>query len=125
MTAASQRDSAAAGRPDRRLLNTVLIVGVIDAVLLVVLLYFAVVDRSDAAVHVLGPIHGVGYLLLLALTGRGAVEGQWGWWFPALVLVTGGPIGTIVGGITLALVYGAAGKRLFAAHQHPATRLAS
>lgn len=101
MTAASQRDSAAAGRPDRRLLNTVLIVGVIDAVLLVVLLYFAVVDRSDAAVHVLGPIHGVGYLLLLALTGRGAVEGQWGWWFPALVLVTGGPIGTIVGEVVL------------------------
>ena len=101
MTAASQRDSAAAGRPDRRLLNTVLSVGVIDAVLLVVLLYFAVVDRSDAAVHVLGPIHGVGYLLLLALTGRGAVEGQWGWWFPALVLVTGGPIGTIVGEVVL------------------------
>ena len=88
-------------RPARRLLNAVLIVGVLDALLLVVLLYFAVVDRSDAAVHVLGPIHGVGYLLLLALTGRGAVEGQWGWWFPALVLVTGGPIGTIVGEVVL------------------------
>ncbi len=88
-------------RPDRRLLNAVLVVGIVDALLLVALLYFAVVDRSDAAVHVLGPIHGVGYLLLLALTGRGAVEGQWGWWFPALVLVTGGPIGSIVGEVVL------------------------
>ncbi|NLT05247.1 MAG: hypothetical protein GXY03_02945 [Solirubrobacterales bacterium] len=87
--------------PDRRLLNAVLVVGILDAVLLVVLLYFAVVDRSDAAVSVLGPIHGVGYLLLLGLTGRGAVDGQWGWWFPALVLVTGGPIGSLVGEVVL------------------------
>jgi len=87
--------------PDRRLLNAVLVVGVVDALLLVVLLYFAVVDRSDAAVHVLGPIHGIGYLLLLGLTGRGAVEGQWGWWFPALVLVTGGPVGSLVGEVVL------------------------
>lgn len=83
--------------PDRRLLNAVLVVGIVDALLLVVLLYFAVVNRSDDAVHVLGPLHGVGYLLLLGLTGRGAVEGQWGWWFPGLVLVTGGPVGSLVG----------------------------
>jgi hypothetical protein len=94
-------DSPTARRPDRRLLNTVLIVGIVDAALLVALLYFAVVDRSDAAVHVLGPVHGIGYLLLLGLTGRGAVEGQWGWWFPALVLITGGPIGTLVGEVVL------------------------
>jgi len=88
-------------RPDRRLLNAVLIVGIADALLLVVLLYFAVVDRSDTAVSILGPIHGVGYLLLLGLTGRGAMDGQWGWWFPALVLVTGGPIGSLIGEVVL------------------------
>jgi hypothetical protein len=88
-------------RPDRRLLNAVLLVGIVDALLLVVLLYFAFVDRSDAAVSVLGPIHGIGYLLLLGLTGRGAVDDQWGWWFPALVLVTGGPIGSFIGEIVL------------------------
>jgi len=88
-------------RPDRRLLNAVLVVGILDALLLVVLLYFAFVDRSDTAVSVLGPIHGVGYLLLLGLTGRGAVDDQWGWWFPALVLVTGGPIGSFIGEIVL------------------------
>lgn len=88
-------------QPDKRLLNAVLIVGIVDALLLVVLMYFAFVDRSDAAVSVLGPIHGVGYLLLLGLTARGAFDDQWGWWFPALVLVTGGPIGSIAGEIVL------------------------
>jgi hypothetical protein len=88
-------------RPQRRLLNAVLIVGALDALLLVVLLYFAFVDRSDAAVGVLGPIHGVGYLLLLGMTARGAVDDQWGWWFPALVLVTGGPIGSFAGELVL------------------------
>lgn len=87
--------------PDRRLLNAVLIVGILDALLLVVLVYFAFVDRSDSMVSILGPIHGVGYLLLLGLTGRGAIDGQWGWWFPALVLVTGGPIGSLVGEVVL------------------------
>ena len=88
-------------RPDRRLLNAVLAVGITDALLLVVLVYFAFVDHSDAAVSVLGPIHGVGYLLLLGLTTRGVFDDQWGWWFPGLVLVTGGPIGSLVGEVIL------------------------
>jgi hypothetical protein len=81
----------------RRRLNAVLAVGVADALLLVVLAYFAFVDRSDAAVSVIGPIHGMGFLLLLWLTAHGAGEKRWGWWFPAAVLVTGGPLGSIVG----------------------------
>jgi integral membrane protein len=91
----------AAIRPDRRLLNVVLAVGIVDGLLLLVLLYFAFVDRSDTAVSVLGPIHGVGFLLLLGLTARGAFERQWGWWFPALVVVTGGPLGSIAGEVVL------------------------
>ncbi len=74
-----------------------LAVGIADALLLVALLYVAFVDRSDAAVSVLGPLHGFGFLALLGLTARGAGEGRWGWWFPALVLVTAGPLGSIVG----------------------------
>lgn len=103
MTGPSVSEAAAGGhkRPDRRLLNAVLVVGVLDALLLVVLLYVAFVDRSDAAVGVLGPIHGIGYLLLLGMTARGAADDQWGWWFPALVLVTGGPIGSIAGELVL------------------------
>lgn len=88
-------------RPDRRLLNTVLAVGIADALLLIALLYVAFVDRNDSAVSVLGPIHGIGYVLLLALTARGAIAEQWGWWFPGLVLVTGGPLGSIVGEVVL------------------------
>jgi hypothetical protein len=87
--------------PLRKHLNVVLAVGLADALLLVVLLYVAVVDRSDAAVSVLGPIHGVGFLALLYLTATGAGRGRWGWWFPALVVVTGGPLGSIVGDVVL------------------------
>jgi hypothetical protein len=85
----------------RKLLDAVLVVGVLDFLLLLVLLYVAWIDRSDAAVSILGPIHGVGFLALLFLTLRGAVERFWGWWFPALVLVTGGPVGSLIGEVVL------------------------
>jgi hypothetical protein len=95
------RPAAMSGVPPKKLLNTVLAVGIADALLLVVLVYFAFIDRSDNAVHVLGPIHGLGFLALLALTANGALQRFWGWWFPALVVVTGGPIGSIVGDFVL------------------------
>jgi integral membrane protein len=85
----------------RQALNRVLVVGIADAVLLVVLMYFAFVNRSDSAVSVLGPVHGVGYLILLYLTVAGAGAKRWGWWFPVAVLVTGGPVGSIAGDIVL------------------------
>ena len=85
----------------RRALNIVLAVGIADALLLVVLMYFAFVDRSDSAVSVLGPIHGLGYLILLYLTVSGAGAKRWGWWFPGIVLITGGPLGSIVGDVIL------------------------
>ncbi|HWI70956.1 MAG TPA: DUF3817 domain-containing protein [Baekduia sp.] len=88
--------------PDaKKLLNTVLAVGITDALLLVVLIYFAWIDRSDTAVHILGPIHGLGFLALLALTANGALQKLWGWWFPAIVVVTGGPLGSIAGDVIL------------------------
>jgi integral membrane protein len=85
----------------RKLLNVVLIVGVVDFLLLLVLLYMAWIEDNDRAVSVLGPIHGIGFLALLYLTFRGALEQFWGWWFPAIVLVTGGPVGTLVGELVL------------------------
>jgi hypothetical protein len=89
-------------QPDaKKLLNAVLAVGITDGLLLVVLVYFAFVNRSDAAVHVLGPIHGLGFLALVGLAGNGALRRLWGWWFPALVVVTGGPLGSIVGDLVL------------------------
>jgi hypothetical protein len=85
----------------RRPLNIVLAVGIADAILLVVLLYFARIADDDAMVSILGPIHGLGFLVLLYLTVKGAGEKLWGWWFPAVVLVTGGPLGSIIGDIVL------------------------
>ena len=85
----------------RRLLDVALIVGILDALLLVGLLYVAFVDRSDSAVSLLGPIHGLGFVALIALTGYGAREAYWGWWYPGIVLVTGGPLGTIAGDVIL------------------------
>jgi integral membrane protein len=85
----------------RRALNLVLAIGLADALLLVVLMYFAFVDRSDAAVSVLGPVHGIGFLILLYLTVTGAANKRWGWWFPGIVLITGGPLGSIIGDLVL------------------------
>jgi hypothetical protein len=81
----------------RRLLTEVLWVGIADALLLVVLVYVAFIDRSDGAVSIIGPLHGLGFVLLLGMSGAGAYRRYWGWWFPALVLITGGPIGSFVG----------------------------
>lgn len=94
--------TSAPATPDvKKLLNRVLAVGIADALLLVVLIYFAWIDRSDNAVHILGPIHGFGFIILLGLTANGALQKFWGWWFPALVVVTGGPLGSIVGDVIL------------------------
>jgi len=80
----------------RRQLDVIRIVALVDALLLVVLVFCALTDR-EAVVSVLGPIHGVGFLALLYLCVRGAGERLWGWWFPALVLVTAGPPGSLIG----------------------------
>lgn len=85
----------------KRLLNIVLAVGIADLILFLLLIYFAFIDRSDSAVSLLGPIHGIGFVALLGLTAKGAVDGRWGWWFPAVTLVTTGPPGSIVGDLIL------------------------
>ena len=38
---------------------------------------------------------------MLFLTVSGAGSGRWGWWFPAIVVVTGGPVGSIAGDLVL------------------------
>jgi integral membrane protein len=89
-------------RPDTlKALNRVLAVALADGLLFLVLLYVAFVDRSDSAVSIIGPIHGLGFLLLLFLTAKGAGEERWGWWFPAVTLVTGGPPGSLIGDLKL------------------------
>lgn len=82
-------------------LNLIRLVAIADFLLLLVLLYVAVVDRNESAISVIGPIHGVGFLAQLYLVATGAGEGRWGWWFPAAVVVTGGPIGALFGDVKI------------------------
>jgi hypothetical protein len=71
-------------------------VAIADFVLLVPLV-IAALDHAEGVVDVLGPVHGVGFLGLLFLCLRGVAQGRWGWWFPALVVVTLGPPGSLIG----------------------------
>jgi hypothetical protein len=82
-------------------LNLVRLVALADFLLLLVLVYVAFIDRNESAISVIGPIHGVGFLAQLYLVATGAGEGRWGWWFPALVAVTGGPIGALIGDVKI------------------------
>ena len=84
----------------KRQLNIVLVVAILDALLLVPLVYGFVTD-SEVHKEILGPIHGVGFLYLVYLTGKGAIDKAWGWWFPAIVVVTGGPPGSIIGDLVV------------------------
>jgi hypothetical protein len=88
-------DPAERERTMRRL-NAIAVVAVADALLLAVLLW-ASLSNDEGLVHILGPIHGGGYVALLALCGIGSLEDRWDWWFPALVVVTLGPPGSLIG----------------------------
>ena len=79
-----------------RRLNLIAILALGDAVLLGFLLYASLSEDRDL-VSILGPIHGVGFVALVGLCANGAANRLWGWWFPALVVVTLGPPGSLIG----------------------------
>jgi hypothetical protein len=83
-----------------RRLNLIRTVAVVDALLLVVLVAAALND-AEGVVNWLGPIHGVGFLALVFMCLQGAGEGRWGWWFPAIVVVTLGPPGSLIGDLKI------------------------
>lgn len=81
-----------------RRINVIRLVAIADFVLLIPLLMNVVgIIHSDAMVSVIGPIHGVGFLVLLYLCVKGAGDRLWGWWFPIAVVVTLGPVGSLWG----------------------------
>jgi ABC-type Fe3+ transport system permease subunit len=86
--------------PDRagtlRQLTLIRWVAAVDFLLLVPLV-IAALRHADGLVSLLGPIHGVGFLILLGLCVRGWSEGRWGLWFPAIVVITLGPPGSLIG----------------------------
>ena len=84
----------------RRRLDLIRIVAIVDAFLLVPLVIAALND-AEGVVNWLGPIHGVGFLALVFMCLQGAGEGMWGWWFPAIVVVTLGPPGSLIGDVRI------------------------
>lgn len=79
-----------------RRLRIVRLVAFVDLVLLLALV-FAALTGQRAMVHILGPLHGINFLLLLVIVGVGAIDGVWEWWFPIAVLLTAGPPGAFLG----------------------------
>jgi len=80
----------------RRRLRLVRWLALVDVVLLVALIASAVTG-ARGLVHILGPLHGVNFLVLLVTAATAALDGLWGWWFPAVILVTADPIGALLG----------------------------
>lgn len=78
-----------------RRLRMVRWLALLDAVLLVALVTAAVAGTREG-VHGPGPPHGVNFLLLLVTVATRALDGLWGWWFPAIVLATAGPPGALI-----------------------------
>ncbi len=83
-----------------RRLNVILVLAIIDAVLLVPLLLHRFADL-DIPVFAIGMTHGLLFIALVLLCAKGALDGLWGWWFPAITVITGGPLGSIVGDIII------------------------
>jgi ABC-type Fe3+ transport system permease subunit len=81
-------------------LTMIRIVALLDFALLIPLV-IAAITHAEGVVSVLGPIHGAGFLALLGLCLHGASEGRWGWWFPAIVVVTLGPPGSLYGDVRI------------------------
>ncbi|MBC8075653.1 MAG: DUF3817 domain-containing protein [Chloroflexales bacterium] len=79
-----------------RRLNRVRWIALADAILLVALVAASLSGRRDL-VRILGPLHGGNFLLLLTVVATAALDGLWSWWFPLGVLLTGGPLGALVG----------------------------
>jgi hypothetical protein len=52
---------------------------------------------NEGHVGILVPIHGAGFLCLRVLCVKGVGEGRCGRWFPAYVIVTLGPPGSLFG----------------------------
>src|SRR3954451_21745729 len=79
-----------------RLLRRIVIVSIVDGLLLIPLVVGMIVDWHGAA-PIVGPIHGFGFLYEIYLAARGASERLWGWWYPAVITLTAGPPGAILG----------------------------
>lgn len=83
-----------------RRLNIILVLAIIDGVLLVPLLLHRFADL-DVPVFPIGMTHGLLFIALVGLCAKGALDKLWGWWFPAITVISGGPLGSIIGDIII------------------------
>jgi hypothetical protein len=79
-----------------RRLRIVRLVAFVDLVFLIILISAALAGKREF-VHILGPLHGINFLLLLVIVGTAVLDGVWGWWFPIVILLTAGPPGAFLG----------------------------
>jgi hypothetical protein len=77
-------------------LNIIFGAAIVDAVFLAGLLV-AVATGAGGAVTVLGPLYVFGFIYLLYLAATGAMQENWGWGYFALVALTLGPPGALIG----------------------------
>src|SRR4051794_41794939 len=77
-------------------LNVVLGAAVADAVFLVALIV-AFAAGAGGAVAVLGPLYGLGFVYLLYLAAKGAMDRRWGWPDPRPVPAPPRPVGGGIG----------------------------
>ena len=88
--------TAPSDRARRISLTIVLGAAAVDAVFLVALLV-ALGVGSSGAVRILGPLYGFGFVYLLYLAAKGAMDRRWGWSYLVLVAITLGPVGAAAG----------------------------
>ncbi len=81
-----------------RFLNIIAVVALVDVILLIPLIWAShwVADERGL-VSVLGPVHGFLFLVPVGLCAYGSLQKWWGWWFPIFVVVTLGPLGSLIG----------------------------
>lgn len=84
--------------PEIRFLNWIAIVAIVDVILLIPLIWASRwIADNDAVVSMLGPLHGFLFMGLIGMVAWGSIQKWWGWWFPVIVVITLGPIGSLIG----------------------------
>ncbi|MEM7735952.1 MAG: hypothetical protein AAF267_09200 [Deinococcota bacterium] len=80
----------------RQRLHVVRWLALVDLVLFVALMLASRLNVRPL-VSVLGPIHGGNVLLLVVIIYTGVTDALWHWAFVAITILTGGPLGALVG----------------------------
>jgi hypothetical protein len=81
-------------------LNVMLGAAIADAVFLVAVLV-ALALGGRAAAGVPAALYAFGFIYLLYLAAKGAMDRRWGWSYLALIAVTLGPVGAIIGALRM------------------------